>query len=602
MNESMQDLMNNPINSSFDDEQSSSYLDADALWLILADGKPHSVADLCNQLKTDAGGINRYRMTLPENVRENLKQGDGFWQLKSPSVVFRESDFVEFAQTEEIPVSVMSECTSTNVVLAEKVKTAMAADDNLNPDLLKQAIVANRQTAGYGKHGRLWTANAGEVLTFSLSIFSRRPRNQTGAMPLVVALSCQKVLRRFGVDAKIKWPNDIMVGSEKIAGILIESIPHATGGHICVIGVGLNFQPQEIDGISTAGVWQFAPDVRPEPLLKALIHEINRDIQFFFIHSFSTFQTAYTAGCRDIGQDVIIMRDEKSIAEGKVLGVDGTGALLLECGGEVKKIVSGEVSLRHKDESFGAVVDQMLILDCGNSKIKWAWVVNGEIVGTFKAPYNKLSILGEFCRQHKDIKKIYGSAVCGQMKKLQVAEQVLHRIEWFASEQVACGIRNHYRHTGEHGADRWFNALGARRFSSNACIIVSCGTAITIDALTTANQYLGGSILPGFNLMKDSLSKNTANLDRPFGRIYPFATTTPNAIASGIMDAVVGAVILMYDRLVEKEEGLPVDIILTGGGSSRIYHHLPPQFVAGKHIEMVENLVIYGLLNRIQQQ
>ncbi|MBR2252073.1 MAG: hypothetical protein IJ881_06700 [Neisseriaceae bacterium] len=91
MNESMQDLMNNPINSSFDDEQSSSYLDADALWLILADGKPHSVADLCNQLKTDAGGINRYRMTLPENVRENLKQGDGFWQLKSPSVVFRKA-------------------------------------------------------------------------------------------------------------------------------------------------------------------------------------------------------------------------------------------------------------------------------------------------------------------------------------------------------------------------------------------------------------------------------------------------------------------------------------------------------------------------------
>ena len=108
--------------------------------------------------------------------------------------------------------------------------------------------------------------------------------------------------------------------------------------------------------------------------------------------------------------------------------------------------------------------------------------------------------------------------------------------------------------------------------------------------------------MPGFNLMKDSLSKNTANLDRPFGRIYPFATTTPNAIASGIMDAVVGAVMLMYDRLVEKEEGLPVDIILTGGGSSRIYHHLPPQFVAGKRIEMVENLVIYGLLNRIQQQ
>ena len=600
MNETMNDLLNNPINSS-NNEPNSSYIDADALWLLLADAKPHNVADLCNQLKTDAGGINRLRMALPDNVRENLKQGDGFWQLKTPSVVFRESDFAEFAQTEEIPVQIVSECLSTNMALSEQVKTILANEENPYPDRFQQVLVANRQTAGYGKQGRAWVSPAGDSLSFSMSIYARRPRSQTSAMPLVVALSCQKVLRRFGIDAKIKWPNDVMVGDAKIAGILLESIPH-DANHICIIGVGLNFNAPELTDCSATGVWDNAPDIRPEPLLKALIHEINRDIQFFFIHGFSTFQTAYTAGCRDIGQDVIIMRDEKTVTEGKVLGVDGTGALLLEAGGEVKKIVSGEVSLRHKNESMGAVVDQMLILDCGNSKIKWAWVVNGEIVGTFKAPYNKLSILGEFCRQHKDIKKIYGSAVCGQMKKMQVAEQVLHRIEWFASEQVACGIRNHYRHTGEHGADRWFNALGARRFSNNACIVVSCGTAITIDALTTTNQYLGGSILPGFNLMKDSLSKNTANLDRPFGRIYPFATTTPNAIASGIMDAVVGALILMYDRLVEKEEGLPVDIILTGGGSSRIYHHLPPQFAAGKRIEMVENLVIYGLLSRIEQR
>ncbi|MBP5788637.1 MAG: biotin--[acetyl-CoA-carboxylase] ligase, partial [Neisseriaceae bacterium] len=524
MNETMNDLLNNPIPSS-NNEPNSSYIDADALWLLLADAKPHNVADLCNQLKTDAGGINRLRMALPDNVRENLKQGDGFWQLKTPSVVFRESDFVEFAQTEEIPVQIVSECLSTNMALSEQVKTILANEENPYPDRFQQVLVANRQTAGYGKQGRAWVSPAGDSLSFSMSIYARRPRSQTSAMPLVVALSCQKVLRRFGIDAKIKWPNDVMVGDAKIAGILLESIPH-DANHICIIGVGLNFNAPELTDCSATGVWDNAPDIRPEPLLKALIHEINRDIQFFFIHGFSTFQTAYTAGCRDIGQDVIIMRDEKTVTEGKVLGVDGTGALLLEAGGEVKKVVSGEVSLRHKNETFGAAVDQMLILDCGNSKIKWAWVVNGEIVGTFKAPYNKLSILGEFCRQHKDIKKIYGSAVCGQMKKMQVAEQVLHRIEWFASEQVACGIRNHYRHTGEHGADRWFNALGARRFTSNACIVVSCGTAITINALTTTNQYLGGSILPGFNLMKDSLSKNTANLDRPFGRIYPFATTT----------------------------------------------------------------------------
>ncbi|MBR0128424.1 MAG: hypothetical protein IJM09_01270, partial [Neisseriaceae bacterium] len=162
MNETMENLLNNPINNSFDNEQTSSYLDSDALWLLLADAKPHSVADLCNRLQTDAGGINRYRLALPDNVRENLKQGDGFWQLKTPSVVFRESDFAEFAQTEEIPVHIVSECLSTNMLLSEKVKTALAATPDINPDLLRQALVANRQTGGYGKQGRLWAAPAGD--------------------------------------------------------------------------------------------------------------------------------------------------------------------------------------------------------------------------------------------------------------------------------------------------------------------------------------------------------------------------------------------------------------------------------------------------------
>ena len=68
--------------------------DANVLWSILSDGKPHNVADLCIELNTDAGGLNRLRLMLPENVRESLKQGDGFWQLRSPSVVFRQTDFL----------------------------------------------------------------------------------------------------------------------------------------------------------------------------------------------------------------------------------------------------------------------------------------------------------------------------------------------------------------------------------------------------------------------------------------------------------------------------------------------------------------------------
>lgn len=567
---------------------------SEVLWALLADGTPQHVADLCAALAVDAGGLNRLRLSLPDTVREALKQDDGIWQLRAPSVVFRQEDWPEFVAAEEITLNLLPSVTSTNTELLARAR-------NQPETAHRTVLITNHQTAGRGRQERVWLSPPGEALTFSLAWHVRRTQAQIGALPLVVALSCHKILRRFGVPAEIKWPNDLMIEHAKLGGILVESIPYQ-GGSICIIGVGLNFRaPADTTDINACGIWAHAPEVNPTALLKALIHEIMRDVQLFATRDFSAFQTPYMAACRDHNRPVVLLNQDEVIARGMMLGVDGSGALLLEENGTVRRMVSGEVSLRSEEDIVNHGTEQLLLLDCGNSQVKWAWLINKEIVGTFRAPYNRLSLLADFCRQHRAIKRVCGSAVCGEIKKLQVADCIPQRIEWFASEKIACGIRNHYRHIGEHGADRWFNALGARLFSQRACVVVSCGTAITIDALTENNQYLGGSILPGFNLMKESLAVRTANLDRPFGRIYAFATTTPNAIASGIMDAAIGAILLMHARLAERETGKKVDVILTGGGAARIHANLPERFLLDTHVEIVDNLVIYGLLNRIEQ-
>ncbi|MDO5687146.1 MAG: biotin--[acetyl-CoA-carboxylase] ligase [Neisseria sp.] len=565
----------------------------DALWVMLADGEPHRVADLCAALDVDAGGLNRLRLMLPETVRDTLKQDDGVWQLRAPSVVFLQEDWTEFSAAESLNVRIVADCASTNSELLQAARTQAE-------DTHRTVLVANRQTAGRGRQEKVWLSPAGDSAAFSLAWLCRQPQSQIGALPLVLALSCHKVLTRFGVPVSIKWPNDLMIEHAKLGGILVESIPQQEGC-IAVMGVGLNFRAPPIEEYAACGIWEHAPEINPTVLLKALVHELARDVQWFLSRGFSVFQTQYIAACRDHNQPVALLRRDEIVARGKVLGVDSTGALLLENKGVVERVVSGEISLRSEDDALVGGAEQMLLLDCGNSQLKWAWVINKEIVGTFRAPYHRLSLLGDFCRAHRTIRRVCGSAVCGEIKKLQVAEQIPHRIEWFASEKIACGIRNHYRHIGEHGADRWFNALGARSFSDRACVVVSCGTAVTVDALTASNQYLGGSILPGFNLMKESLALRTANLDRPFGRIYPFATTTPNAIASGIMDAIVGAVMLMHRRLSEREAPQPVDVILTGGGAHRIHANLPPSFLLDTRVQIVDNLVIFGLLNRIEQ-
>ena len=131
---------------------------------------------------------------------------------------------------------------------------------------------------------------------------------------------------------------------------------------------------------------------------------------------------------------------------------------------------------------------------------------------------------------------------------------------------------------------------------------MSCGTAVTIDALSHDDHYLGGTIMPGFHLMKEAMALKTANLNRPIGKVYPFPTTTANALASGMMDAVCGSILLMHARLQEKTgEDRPVDVVLTGGGAAKVAQNLPQAFILDNTVKIVDNLVLYGLLNWIEQ-
>ena len=347
-------------------------------------------------------------------------------------------------------------------------------------------------------------------------------------------------------------------------------------------------------------------------VFSAVLRELDNALTVFEREGFAPMKAEYEAAHRDQNQPVALLRDGVVVQSGYAAGVDVSGALLLrDYRGEEHLVSSGEVSLRRPEqvaaEKQPAQEKQAdahyLLLDGGNSRLKWAWVERGEIVRTQAAHYRDLTALEqdwqEYAQPHT---KIMGSAVCGEEKKQKVQAALPQHIAWLGSMAQAAGIHNHYRHVEEHGADRWFNALGSRKFTRNACVVVSCGTAVTIDALTANNHYLGGMIMPGFHLMRESLLRRTAQLNRPEGSWYAFPTTTANAIATGMADAVCGALMLMHARLKERSEGRTVDIVITGGGAGKILRALPENFAAENHVKIVENLVIYGLLNWIEQQ
>ena len=127
-----------------------------------------------------------------------------------------------------LAVHVLERCPSTN--------TLLLAGEYEPPCLL----AADEQTAGRGRRGRRWYSERGRSATFSLAYVSRRPPRELAGLSLVAGVATAQALHALGAsEARLKWPNDLVVGDDKLAGILVET--RATrGGVLAVIGIGIN--------------------------------------------------------------------------------------------------------------------------------------------------------------------------------------------------------------------------------------------------------------------------------------------------------------------------------------------------------------------------
>lgn len=571
-----------------------------ALLAALSDGLPQHVSQLARAAGMKPQQLNGFWQQMPGHIRGLLRQHDGQWRLVRPLAVFAEESLQRMAGKHGFRAQLKHECSSSNDEIMALARRSAGLTH-------KALCVAHFQTKGRGRQGRSWVNRQGECLMFSLGWAFDKPQYELGSLALVVALACRRALADIGLDVNIKWPNDLVVANDKLAGVLIETT-RVENKTVAVIGIGINFVlPKEVENAtSVQALFQTASKqgVSVEALLNAVLAQLDALLNEYAQNGFASCVGEYDAANRDTGRPVLLLQEGRVVHEGVVKGVDAQGALRLLTDEGEKTIVSGEISLRPDNrpaQPAAAKPERFLLLDGGNSQLKWAWVENGTFTEVSRAPYRDLAKLGEeWLRFADEDVKIVGCAVCGSVKKAMVEEQLTRPVEWLSSMLQALGIRNHYRRPEEHGSDRWFNALGSRRFTQNACVVVSCGTAVTTDALTEDNHYLGGTIMPGFHLMKEAMALKTANLNRPIGKVYPFPTTTPNAIASGMMDAVCGALMMMHGRLKDKTgEGKPVDIIITGGGAARVVQALPEAFVHDNQVKIVDNLVIHGLLHWI---
>lgn len=614
---------------------------AGRLWAALADGKRHHVRDLATQVGGEISHLNGLWKQLPSGTQALLRQQDGWWQLKHGMAMVSDLDAQLVTEQTGFQLEVLPSTGSTNDVLWERWQHG--------GNIHKHVVLALEQTQGRGRLNRPWLNQVGQTLMFSVAWQVQRITPDLAALPLVVGWCIQQALLQQHIPAQLKWPNDLVIGSLKLGGVLVESKQRGERWHV-VMGIGINVAPLADAGvreIATACVAHQAQFSSRDFLLQ-LLPLLERTLQQFSVQGFVSLQDAYERQMRDILRPVSLFERGAVLGEGVVLGVNEVGALRVRAAnGQEQVYLNGEISLRPNHEAsekattrpstnsapmaepaapaklepvtnsepmtnkvshptaMATVPARYVLLDGGNSQLKWAWVDGArQLHFGGRAPYANLQAFADFMASVPDV-PIVGCAVCGS-KKMAAVEQATGRlqsgkqIQWLPSMRHALGVTNHYYKVQQHGSDRWFNVLGSRQFSHNSCVVVSCGTAITTDAITHDNHYLGGSIMPGFNLMKEAMAAKTANLNQPIGKPYPFATSTPNALASGMHDAACGAVVLMHHRLQQRQPDAPVDIILTGGGAGKIEQQLPRALILDSEVKIVDNLVLFGLLNWVE--
>ncbi len=216
------------------------------------------------------------------------------------------------------------------------------------------ACLTELQTQGRGRRGRQWFSSFGEGLALSLSwSFADTPKDLS-ALSLAVGVAVARAATRLGAQhISLKWPNDLWFHDRKLGGILIEMRSEAGGPAFVVIGVGLNVHPTaatldilQRGGVAAAGLAQACPaKLSRNALAGAVIDEMLAVLQQFASDGFAPFREEWSAldALRNRPVRVLLGTDDCS---GTAAGIDVDGGLLLDSGGQVRKFVSGEASLR----------------------------------------------------------------------------------------------------------------------------------------------------------------------------------------------------------------------------------------------------------------
>jgi BirA family biotin operon repressor/biotin-[acetyl-CoA-carboxylase] ligase len=217
-------------------------------------------------------------------------------------------------------------------------------------------VLAQSQSAGRGRSGRHWYSHKGAGIYLSLVRQFTMKANALQSLSLVTAISLHSTLITLGVkNLQLKWPNDVLHEKRKLAGILLE-LQNTSSALYIVFGIGINLAlpaqaRHEIDRPVTDLNSLTENQLHAEEIVAVLLNKLLSNIAVFESRGFSSFQDEWNRLDCYVGHDIVIQNSRERII-GKSLGVDQSGAQLIQTAGGRQAVIGGEIipSLREYSE------------------------------------------------------------------------------------------------------------------------------------------------------------------------------------------------------------------------------------------------------------
>lgn len=218
----------------------------------------------------------------------------------------------------------------------------------------------------------------------------------------------------------------------------------------------------------------------------------------------------------------------------------------------------------------------ILEIDQGNTRLKWRLIEVGVVVrrgGEFNSNIEFDNWL-ELILEH-EVSGVRAATVAGKGWQKRIGESIKRLagldVQFAKVEPEAVGVKCGYDDPSKLGVDRWLAVLAASKLTPGACLVVDCGSAMTVD-FWSGSEHMGGYISPGYELMRRALYGQTAQVKFAGAAEHCLepGRSTGDAVNAGLWASMVGSVIAAKIRLSELLGGVEVSLVVSGGDGERL--------------------------------